>query len=258
MNRGKMKLALAAVLMIGILLVGLTGCGTQEVPDELVQLQKDVAQLQKQLLGEKQEQEAKKQKEAEEERIAQLVASAAEEIEAKLAEKEKEARLAQLEKSITELKAQIAAQTSQSTRKNCPSSVRPYPGSTTTYPDPTASFIAEVYGGENFNEYVGSLPSPYPISFDWGYGGPFGLTNYFSVRWEGSTWFESGTYRFRARADDGFHLYVDGNLLLDKWSPHTTRTYEVTRSLSGYHNIKLEYREITGISQVSLSWEKIQ
>jgi len=257
-----MKLALAAVLMVGILLIGLTGCGTQEVPDELVQLQKDVAQLQKQHLGEKQDQELKLQKEAEEKRIAQLVASAAEEkladFEAKLAEKEKEARLAQLEKSMAELKAQIAAQTSQSARKNCPSSVRPYPGSTTTYPNSIASFIAEVYGGENFNEYVGPLPSSYPISFDWGYGGPLGLTNYFSIRWEGNTLFESGTYRFRARADDGFRLYVDGNLLLDKWSPHTTRTYEVTRSLSGYHNIKLEYREITGISQVSLSWEKIQ
>jgi len=255
-NKRKTGLILLAVFMIGILLAGLTGCGSQEAPDELSQLRNDVAQLQKQLLEEKQEQEAKKQKEAEEARIAQVAASVAEEklaaFEAKLVEKEKEDRLAQLEKGMAELEAQITAQSNQPSWP--PPPVCPYPGSVTT----SASFRAEVYEGDNFQKYVGLLPNPYPINFDWEYGGPFGLTNYFSVRWEGTAFLESGTYRFRVRADDGFRLYVDGYLLLDKWSPGTARTFEVTRSLSGYHNVRLEYRELTGLSKVSLSWEKIQ
>jgi hypothetical protein len=242
--------------MIGILLAGFTGCGSQKAPDELSQLRNELAQLQKQLLEEKQEQETKKQKEAEEARMAQVAASVAEEkliaFEAKLAEKEKEDRLAQLEKDMAKLEAQIAAQSNQPSWPPLP--VCPYPGSVTI----SANFRAEVYKGDNFNEYVGLLPDPYPINFDWEYGGPFGLTNYFSVRWEGTPWLESGTYRFRVRADDGFRLYVGNQLLLDKWSPGTTRTFEVTRSLSGYHNVRLEYRELTGLSKVSLSWEKIQ
>jgi len=256
-NKRKIGLASMALLLVGILLAG-TGCGSQKEATELDQLKREFVQFQTQLQEERQAQEAEKQKVGEEERIAQLAAAVASEtlaaLEAKLLEKEREARLAQLEKSIVELESQITAQSSQPSWRNCPPPVRPYPDSATT----TANFKAEVFSGENFDEYVGLLPDPYPVNFDWQYGGPFGLTNYFSVRWEGAVSFEQGTYRFRARADDGFRLYVDGQLLLDRWSPHTTRNHEITRSLSGDHNIRLEYRELTGLSHISLSWEKIQ
>jgi len=256
MNKRKMALAMA-VLMAVILLIGSVGCSAQEAPNELGQLQKEMAQLQKdigQLLEEKQEQETKKQEAAEEERMVQGVAKAVDEkltaFEARLAEKERESRITELEKKIAELESQSADQPSW---RNYPP---PWP-SPSPYPGSTASFRAEVYRGD-FSEYVGILDNPYPISFDWGYGGPFSLTNHFSVRWEGNAYFEAGNYRFQTQADDGFRLYVDGYLLLDKWSSQTVRTHEATHYFSaGYHNIWLEYRELTGLAHVSLSWGKI-
>ncbi|MDP1538421.1 MAG: PA14 domain-containing protein [bacterium] len=136
----------------------------------------------------------------------------------------------------------------------------PYPPTYPPYPPVyPGKFVASVYQGDEFDGgYVGSFESSYPINYDWGLGGPLGgLTNYFSVRWEGTAWFETGNYRFRGRADDGFRLYVDGRLLLDTWSPQTVRTHEVTHYLTaGYHSIRLEYRERTGYAQVSLFWER--
>jgi len=136
----------------------------------------------------------------------------------------------------------------------------PYPPTYPPYPSVyPGKFVASVYQGDEFDGgYVGSFESSYPINYDWGLGGPFGLTNYFSVRWEGTAWFEAGNYRFRGRADDGLRLYVDGRLLLDRWSPQTVRTHEATIYLSGgYATIQLEYRERTGYAQISLFWERI-
>jgi len=256
-NKRKVILTLVALLVVGALLAG-TGCTSQKQPSELEQLQQKVDLLQAQILKEKQEKEAEKQRVAEEERIAQLAAKIAEEklvaFEAKLAEKEKADRLAELEKKMTELESQRNA--AQPGWKKYPSSSYP----SMPYYDPIASFRAEVYRGDNFQEYVGILPNPYPIAFDWGQGGPLGLTNHFSVRWEGSVWFpEAGNYRFFMRVNEGTRLYVDGNLLLNKWSPRETTEYEVTSYLSaGYHQIRVDYRELKGPALIFLRWEKIQ
>ncbi len=52
------------------------------------------------------------------------------------------------------------------------------------------------------------------IQFDWGLGAPAGLpADGFSVAWTSRRLFEPGTNRLYVYADDGYRLYLDGNLL---------------------------------------------
>lgn len=99
------------------------------------------------------------------------------------------------------------------------------------------------------------------INFDWGTGSPstacgIGLDN-FSVRWTRTVLFNSGTYRFTVRSDDGFRLYVDGSLKLDGWCDQPPTNYFVDIGLSaGNHTVMMEYYENAGGATASLSWSQ--
>lgn len=119
-------------------------------------------------------------------------------------------------------------------------------------------FIGQVYSGDfnSFAGYVGTLPSTTTINYNWGYSGPFGLSDYFWIRWEGNFWFEGGNYTFRVQVNDGAKLYVDDSLLIDQWRKRATaanfsKTIYLTR---GYHKIVLDYCEWEGNAEVYLSW----
>jgi hypothetical protein len=98
------------------------------------------------------------------------------------------------------------------------------------------------------------------IDFDWGKGAAaVGLpTDDFSARWRREVTFKAGVYRFRARADDGVRLYLDGELILDEW--HVSdgeETYSVNRNLKGEHEILVEYYEHDGGAMVKVWWERL-
>jgi PA14 domain/Divergent InlB B-repeat domain len=99
------------------------------------------------------------------------------------------------------------------------------------------------------------------INFEWGYNSPNAsiVPEAFSVRWQGDWYFaSSGTYRFTATADDGIRIWIDGTLILDKWSDQAPTTYTVDRSLSaGTHRIKVEYYENEGGSVAKLNWKLV-
>jgi PA14 domain-containing protein len=97
------------------------------------------------------------------------------------------------------------------------------------------------------------------LNFNFGSGGPgsgCGLgEDYFSARWTRTVILGAGVYRFSVTGDDGVRLYVDGNLLINKWFKQevTTYTADVTL-LAGPHNVKLEYFESDGPAVAILSW----
>jgi PA14 domain len=97
------------------------------------------------------------------------------------------------------------------------------------------------------------------IDFNWGEGTPGdGIpADNFSARWTKSvTVAEVGTYKFTVTGDDGVRLYVDGQILLDKWIPQSATTYIVTRQLTaGAHEIVLEYFEASGDAVAKLRYE---
>ena len=87
------------------------------------------------------------------------------------------------------------------------------------------------------------------IDFDWGGGSPGdGVpVDHFSARWSKTAVLAAGAYAFTVTSDDGVRLYVDGALVLDKWTIQGPTTYTVTRQLAdGTHEIVLEYFESGG------------
>lgn len=96
------------------------------------------------------------------------------------------------------------------------------------------------------------------IDFAWNDGSPdpsIPLDN-FSVRWTKTQKFLYGRYKFVTATDDGVRLYIDGNLVIDKWIDEGTTQYEYTTDLSaGNHDIKMEYYENSGGAIARLSWD---
>ncbi len=96
------------------------------------------------------------------------------------------------------------------------------------------------------------------INYDWGTGSPTAGVNAdgFSVRWTGQFTFAAASYTFTATADDGIRVYVDGNLLIDKWVDTSAATYTATATLSaGTHAVKVEYYENGGAAVAKVSWQ---
>lgn len=59
------------------------------------------------------------------------------------------------------------------------------------------------------------------VHFDWGSGSPVAgiAPGTYAVRWSGQVFaYESGTYSFFTTADDGVRLWVNGQLVIDRWS----------------------------------------
>ena len=98
------------------------------------------------------------------------------------------------------------------------------------------------------------------INFDWGSGspGPGVPADYFSARWTGFvTAAYSETYTFFVPSDNGVRVWINNQLLLDKWAP---------LDISGWHSftmpltagqatpIKVEYAELYGGATVTLYW----
>jgi MSHA biogenesis protein MshQ len=81
--------------------------------------------------------------------------------------------------------------------------------------------------------------------------------DYFSVRWTGQiNVTDDSWYTFHLTSDDGARLYVDGNLIVDDWSPaHLERTRSgAIRLASGGHSLRLDYYEATDTAVVRMSW----
>ncbi|MEA3225649.1 MAG: LamG-like jellyroll fold domain-containing protein, partial [Planctomycetota bacterium] len=80
----------------------------------------------------------------------------------------------------------------------------------------------QYFKGMNFENLVLTRVDPV-IDFSWGNGGPDPLVgdDNFSCRWTGEV--EAAfteTYTFYTNSDDGVHLWVDGQQLVDNWTNH--------------------------------------
>jgi hypothetical protein len=96
------------------------------------------------------------------------------------------------------------------------------------------------------------------INFSWGKTSPDQRigNDHFSVRWIGSFPYDDGYYTFHVVSDDGVRLYIDGELVLDKWLDHVG-TYAVTRRMSpGAHHIRVEYFESEENAVIRVSWAR--
>jgi hypothetical protein len=118
--------------------------------------------------------------------------------------------------------------------------------------------------GEYFNSVT---PTGFPalvrndaaIDFDWGLGSPAPGSlspDRFSVRWTGSiNLANAGNYTFTAMADDGVRVWVNGQLLIDRWTLQPAQSFTGSIDLpAGNIPVVIEYFENTDLAEVHLTW----
>jgi len=96
------------------------------------------------------------------------------------------------------------------------------------------------------------------INFNWGAGSPDASVpaDNFSVRWTNNITLPAGTYNFRAGAEDGIRVFIDGARLLDKvFVSGSFQTYNFTATLgAGSHSFEVDFVAYTGASGVLFDW----
>jgi hypothetical protein len=71
--------------------------------------------------------------------------------------------------------------------------------------------------------------------------------------------FDAGRYRFTTTTDDGVRLYLDGQLIIDKWRDQSKTSHSAERDLiAGQHSLRMEYYENSGDAVARLSWKRVE
>jgi hypothetical protein len=112
----------------------------------------------------------------------------------------------------------------------------------------------DLVGGPTITRYEDKL------HFEWGIGSPGSSipADDFSARWTRDEWFESGTYRFSYRSDDGIRIWVGETMVVDDWRDRQATWSFVDRVIPrGTHRVRVEYYEHTGSAVVQVGWERI-
>lgn len=81
----------------------------------------------------------------------------------------------------------------------------------------------------------------------------------FSVRWTGLIKTpKTGDYEFLVRGDDGYRLYIDNKLVLDRWKdqPANSETVVVRLEANIAHAVKLEYYQNSGKAEIRFGWRE--
>jgi LysM repeat protein len=145
--------------------------------------------------------------------------------------------------------------TAQFTFKRLGSAPTPEPA-----PPGDANWQGTYYANKDLTDPGAKTVMQPAIDFDWGTAAPFAEVpaDNFSVRWTRNVGFESRTYAFCARADDGIRVFVDDQVVIDEWrlsggSVTMCRDYPVS---GGLHGVRVEYFEAGGKALVKVWWEK--
>ncbi|HTA30654.1 MAG TPA: DUF1800 family protein, partial [Candidatus Cybelea sp.] len=138
------------------------------------------------------------------------------------------------------------------------------------YPSPTPSgtgLLGQYYtnssatytNSKNFNPTNLFLTQVDPeVNFVWSNGMSPNLSNgNYTVRWTGQVQPQfSDLYFFDARSDDGCKLWVNGQLLIDKWQTQgaTDWTNAILLQAGVRYDLELDYLQTGGSAQAHLSW----
>ena len=98
------------------------------------------------------------------------------------------------------------------------------------------------------------------INFNWGTASPAAgvKADNFSVRWSGTVEAPvSGSYRFSTVSDEGIRVWVNGQLVINNWTPHSTTTNTsatIALTAGTRYSLTVEYFERTGGATARLQW----
>lgn len=92
---------------------------------------------------------------------------------------------------------------------------------------------------------------------NWGAGAPADgcPSDHFSARFSRQVSFVGGDYTFALGYDDGAHLKIDGQTVIDGWeTPGPHHDYETRHIERGRHDVEIEYYEKTGDAYLTAFW----
>jgi glucose/arabinose dehydrogenase len=96
------------------------------------------------------------------------------------------------------------------------------------------------------------------VNFNWGTGSPHASvgSDSFSARWTGQVMPQySQLYKFYVDANNGVRLWVNDQLIIDRWNDSWGESNGSINLLAGVkYNIKLEYYDFSGSASAKLSW----
>jgi len=99
-----------------------------------------------------------------------------------------------------------------------------------------------------------------PIDKNWGSGGPgngVGSDNFTAIYTYSGVAPSTGTYKFQTYSDDGVILKVNGQILINDWTPHgaDNRTGSINLVAGQSYDLELKYFEQGGSAVVRLDWQ---
>ncbi len=123
------------------------------------------------------------------------------------------------------------------------------------------SFTGDYFNNKNLAGGAVLTRTDTAIDFSSTPAGPGVNSTNMSVRWRGRlTAPSNGSYTFRAGADDGVRLWVDGNLVIDGWRDQGVTYYNsaAQNGIAAGHvfDIQLEYYQGGGGAAVHLLWQR--
>lgn len=118
--------------------------------------------------------------------------------------------------------------------------------------------VGEYFAGTSLSNRV-FLRTDSILDFDWAGGSPGGglPSDQFSARWSARIQPRySEVYTFHLTADDGCRLWVDGQLLIDKWydDAGTDKTGSILLTGGQRYDLRVEYYDDTNAASVKLEW----
>ena len=126
---------------------------------------------------------------------------------------------------------------------------------------PAASFCVDYFNSRDLSGPVVFTAAENAIDHTWQNTSPApGVPVYnFSARWRGRFTFEAGSNIFRAVADDGVRVLIDGNKVVDGWKSQAATEYLATIPVSaGEHLIEVEYFQGWGSGRLLATWEPVR
>ena len=127
--------------------------------------------------------------------------------------------------------------------------------------NPPTPWRAEYFDNQNLVGNPVLVRQEASINYEWGNSspGPNVPSDHFSARWTALLMFEESVYTFRAYADDGIRVCVDGVVLIHDWTDHAPRQYEAAMNLSaGYHSVRVDFYDNIGAATAKVWWDRGQ
>jgi len=123
-------------------------------------------------------------------------------------------------------------------------------------PLPTGTWAVQYFNDKELSSQCSTSSFDRTFLFqDWGDAAPASTcnSNHWSARFTRQISFAGGHYDFMLEADDWARIFVDGNLVVNKWDAASQHHegYDIT---AGIHEVKIEFADTEGAAKVSAWW----